>query len=75
MGPVDYTTTVIPFITAAHSQRQILARRYTPGKIDIMRDHNGVTIIQFQYELLMPRALVIITQHTTDMSTGFKPNA
>ena len=71
--PVDQAAEVVPFVHAAHDDAIPEPDRDALGKIDVVRDQQGLAIADVDDETLVTRTIVVITQQAADEACDLDP--
>ena len=71
MGPVNYTTFVVPLVFAIEPNDVSFSQRIDPGsKIDIMCDQDHIPAVDFYQEPLVPAAFVVVRKEFDHLSVA-----
>ena len=73
MGPVHETTEIVPLVHAAHLDTITHADRHAFGKVNVVRDQQGLPIADVDDEALVARAIVVIRNQAADEASDFDP--
>ena len=73
VSPVHQTAELVPLVHAAHVHAIAHADRDALGKIDVVRDQQGLAIADVDDETLVTRTIVVITQQAADEACDFDP--